>query len=67
MNLDLHLPLKKKLNFEPKNCIYTGCPDQIRPNFKIILLPNYKTYRKSEDSFEIVGKMTTKTTSGDMT
>ena len=36
---------------------YTGCPDQIRPIFKITLLPNYKTYRKSEDSFGIVGKM----------
>ena len=35
----------------------TGCPDQIRPIFKITLLPNYKTYRKSEDSFGIVGKM----------
>ena len=34
--------------------ICTGCPDQIRPTFKITLLPNYKTYRKSEDSFRIV-------------
>ena len=36
---------------------YTGCPDQIRPIFKITLIPNYKTYRKYEDSFGIVGKM----------
>ena len=40
--------------------MYTGCPNQIRPIIKITLLPNYKTYRKSEDSFEIVGKRATK-------
>ena len=40
----------------------TGCPNQIYPIFKIPLLPNYKTYRKSEESFGIIGKRATKNT-----
>ena len=43
-----------------KSSISTGCPDQIRPIIKITLLPNTKTYRKSEDIFGIVGKRATK-------
>ena len=42
------------------SALTTGCPDQIRPIFKITLLLNYKTYRKSEDSFKIVEKRATK-------
>ena len=35
---------------------YTGWTLQIVAIFKITLLPNYKTYRKSKDSFGIVRK-----------
>ena len=39
------------------NCypiVSTGCPDQIRRNFKITLLHNQKTCRKCKDSFGIM-------------
>ena len=55
--------MHKKNNFK-KIGRYAGCPIKI---FKITLLPNYKTYRKSENSFGLVGKRATNTSSYNMT
>ena len=61
LNLGLKCFVIRALFYYISNAVKmcTGCPDQIRPIFKITLLPNYKTYRKSKDSFRIVVKRAT--------
>ena len=50
-----------------KTEFFSHCKIRHWIKLKITLLPNYKTYRKSENSFGIVGKRATKTNSDNMT